>query len=486
MTSLTRTATTAATWSALEIICRIGVQFVVTVIFARLLAPEDFGTLSILLIFTTLGAVFVDAGFGVALIQRRTPTADECFTVFAFSSAMGILLATLLAVSAPIVAHFFDQPALAPLLTFVALVLPLGGLAAVPDAILSTRLDFRSRTLCQLVASLGSGALGISLAMLGFGVWSLAWQVVIAAAIRTTALWAISGVRPIGRVRMDAIRSLGGFGGYMLISSLFDTAFSRLQWALIGKVSNTTSLGYYVVADTTQQAPASFINAVLNRVGLPVFATISNDQVKLRAALRMTLQVAMFLFVPAMVGIALVAEPLVRSLYGEQWLQAAPFLTILALGTSLWPMHILNLAAITAQGRSDLFLRLELWKKIASLILLCVGSYWGALGVAWSMLVANALSAAINTYYSGTMLGYGVVAQLKDQRATFTLSTASAAAGWAVLHWTLPGIFPTIVAIVLAIFIYTTGAILANTTALRETVALLKISFHPFTLELKE
>lgn len=430
-----RQAAGAAWWSAVEIASRYGVQFLVTLVLARLLLPSDFGLAALLVIFTSLGAILVDSGFGTALIQRQRTSPDDETTVFLFSSVTGLLLCGSIAFGAPSIADFFHAPSLSPLLQLASLTLVCSGAGAVPDALLTMRMDFRARTLAQLAASLVSGVVAVTLALENKGVWCLAWQLVTAAAVRTSCLWLFSGWRPSGSFSRTSLFGLGRFGSFMLLSSLLNAVYMQLQPLLIGRLFDTRSLGFFTLAQSSQQAPLSLVGGVLTRVGLPVFSSLAHHPSRLLEALRPILRLSMFVFVPCMVGIALTSRPLVTLVYGVRWLPAAPILSILALAGVLWPVHVLNLEAIKAQGRSDLFFRLALVKISLSIGLVVLGSPWGALGVAWATLVASIINAAINTYYSWKLLRFGPLAQAREQAPTFALAAVAAAAGWAILHW---------------------------------------------------
>lgn len=471
MVRLINRASNATLWSTLEITARYGVQFLVMVVLARLLSPADFGLIAMLLVFTSIGTLLVDSGFGAALVQRQHTTADDETTVFIFTVGVSILTVGILLVIAPAIASFFNQPKLVNLTRVMALVLPLGAFASVPDALLTMRLDFKARARAEVVASLLSGAVAVALALRGFGVWSLAWQSIVSIGVRGILLWIYSGWRPRGRYRGESFRSLFGFGGYMLLSGLLSTVAVRLQSLVIGKLYDSSALGYYTLAQNTQSAPSTFMGQILSRVGLPVFSTIAHDREKLVAALRSSLRMAMFLFVPCMVGIAVVADPLISMLYGTRWITAAPILSVLALGAALWPVHVLNLAAISAQGRSDLFFRLEVIKQVMSIALVLTFAHWGPLAIAWSVLLSGLLATGLNTYYSKHLLGYGWVAQLADQRPTLMLSAVAAMVGWAVLHWGNAGFISMLAAIILSAATYVALALLTKSDALRDLLS---------------
>lgn len=464
--TLEKRAASAAWWSTLEILARYGVQFVVMVVLARLLTPGDFGLIAMLLVFTSIGMLLVDSGFGSALIQRQATTDDDETTVFIFTVIVGLVAAGILALGAPAIAAFFKEPKLVDLTRVMAVVLPLGAFAAVPDALLTMKLDFKARARAEVVASLCSGVVAVALALRGFGVWSLACQSIVSIGVRGVLLWSYSGWRPRGRYRGASFRSLFGFGGYMLLTGLLNAMAVRIQALLIGKLFDARQLGYYTLAQNTQQAPASLMAGILSRVGLPVFSTLANDRTKLLAALRTSLRMAMFLFVPCMVGIALVARPLVELLYGARWTPAAPVLSILALSAAFWPIHVLNLAAIGALGKSNLLLRVELVKQSAGIGLIVACSPWGPMAIAWAVLAGSILAVFINTHYTRKLLGYRVFAQMADQSSTFVLSAVAATVGFAVLHWTRYGPLAMIGAVIASAVVYLALAALTRQTAL--------------------
>jgi teichuronic acid exporter len=474
MQSLARRAAHATWWSALEIAARYGVQFAVMVFLARLLTPADFGLIAMLLVFTTVAALLVDAGFGTALVQKQQTSDDDETTVFLTGLGISAVVAAALWIAAPAIAAFYSQPLLARLTHLLLFVLPLSALAAVPDALLTQRLDFRSRANAEIFASLCSGAVAVTLALRGFGVWSLAWQSVVSIGVRAALLWLYSGWRPRGSFNTASFRALFAFGSYMLMSNLLNMLSIRLQSLMIGRLFDSRILGYYTLAQNTQQAPAQFMSGVLNRVGLPVFSTVADQRDKLVAALRRSLRVAVFVFVPCMVGIAVVARSLIAVLYGARWEPAAPLLSVLAISAMFWPLHVLNLAAIGAQGRSDLIFRLELIKRVVSIGLIVACSPYGAMAVAWAVLASGVFAVIVNTWYSHKLLGYGILAQLHDQSATLILSAAAAGAAWLSSHWLTHAPAALAVAIAAAALTYFGGAALGKVSAWRELLDLLR------------
>lgn len=458
----------------MEIAARYGLQLVVTVVLARLLQPEDFGLMAMVLVFTSFAALLVEGGLGTALVQRQTTTADEEASVFWVNLGVGFLLAALLWLCAPAISHFYREPALLSLLQLMLWVLPLGALAAVPGAILTQRLDFRSRMLAELAASGCAASVALWLAWRGHGVFSLAWQLIAAAGVRMLVLWLLSGWRPGGRFDATAFVLLFRFGGLLLLANLLNVASTRLQSLLIGRLFDARMLGFYALAQDTQQAPAQFMSSLLNRVGLPMFSIVANQPEKLAGALRLSLRLSLFVFAPCMMGIAVIATPLINVLYGPGWAPAAPVLGILALSVVFWPLHVLNLAAISAIGRADLVLRLEVVKALVTIPLVVVAAFFGFVAVAWAVLASSALCVVVNAWYSQRLLRYGLVAQLRDALPTVMLALLSTSVAAMVLHAGDNGLTSMLLAIFLAIATYVIGAISARLRAWQDLLIFLR------------
>lgn len=468
--NLTARATHAAWWSAIEIGARYGVQLAVTMALARLLSPSDFGLMAMVLVSTTFAALLVEGGLGSALVQKQAANADDETGVFLVNLGMGLSLALLLWLLAPPIARFFQQPGLAPLLQLLAWLLPLGALATVPNALLSKRLDFRRRAGAELFASVGSALLALWLAWRGTGVWSLAWQAIAGAALRAAALWILSGWRPRGRFDGASFPGLVRFGGPLLLANVLSVASLRLQSLLIGRLFDARTLGYYAMAQDTQQAPAQFMSGLLNRVGLPMFSTVATQPDKLAGALRLALRLSMFLFAPCMAGIAVAAQPIVRVLYGPQWDDVAPLLSVLALAAMFWPLHVLNLAALGALGRADLVLRLEIVKGLVTIPLVLLAAPRGAMAVAWAVLASSVACVWINTRHSRRLLHCGLQVQLRDLAPGLLLALAAGAAAWWASGTTGRALPDLVLAVAAAIATYAAGAAMLRIQAWRDLV----------------
>lgn len=414
----------ATIWSALDVFLRQGLRFIFTVVLARLIAPDQFGIVALLSLFTGLAGAFVDSGFAPALIQRQhTSHADES-TVFWFNVATGAAATLVLAAAAPLIANFFSQPVLAPLTRLISLSVFVGSLGSIHLVLLEKKLDFRTQLKVGAIATVVSGAVAVALALKGFGVWALAWQQVTAAICTTAALWILHPWRPTAIFSRASARSLFGFGGYVLATNLIDTAFTRVYTVLVGKFFGVRELGFYNRADSTQQLPGGTLMTILMRVAFPIFSVANADKDQLRRGVQLSVRGVTLVNAPAMLGLAAVAAPLLATVFGARWLPAAPILQVLCLAGVLTPLHRINLTVLVAQGHSRLFFNLEVIKKALGIALLTGGAAFGVMGVAWAMVVFNVAAFFINGWYTGRYLGYGAAAQTRDIAPIIAVSMA--------------------------------------------------------------
>jgi teichuronic acid exporter len=418
-------------WSAIDVAGRQGIQFIVTLVLARLLSPAEFGIIGMLSLFIALAGSFVDSGFGSALIQRRQVTEADKSSVFYFNTAVGAVMALALFAAAPWISEFYREPILAPLTRWMALNLFIDSLGVVQMALLTRSLNFRTSCKAGILASIISGAVAVWMAWRGFGVWSLVAQTLISNAIFTGLIWGWCPWKPVLQFRAESLRSLFGFGSRLLASGLLNTFFDRIQLTVIGKAFSAAELGYYTRAFSTQQFPVSLLSMVVYRVTFPVFSQASHDTALLRRGVQRALISLMIPTLPMMLGLAVVARPFVLVLLGAKWLPCVPYLQILSITGALWPVHVINLNTITAVGRSDLFLRLEVVKKVLiALGILCTFRI-NVLAMVWAVLVVSVAGVVVNTYYTKFLIGYGLLSQLVDLAPFAAISVFTSALAWA-------------------------------------------------------
>jgi teichuronic acid exporter len=435
---LKRIAAKAVAWSGLDIFLRRGLQFLFSVVLARLLGPDAFGTIALIYIFTAIAGVFVDSGFSVALIQNQEITHTDESTVFWFNLSLGLLLTVVLCAFSPLIATFYALPDLMPLISVSATSILLTALGSIHATILSKNLDFRTQMKVGVIANGLSGFIAVAMAIRGYGVWTLVTQIVIASGINSTLLWTVNPWRPSAVFSSASAKRLFGFGGYMFAATLIDTVYSKFYTVLIGKVFGVKELGFYNNADETKQIPAAVLTSILARVAFPMFSVASGKSDQLRRGVQLGIRTTMLFNVPLMLGMAAVAEPLTLTLFGSAWLPSVPIMRILCIGGMLWPLHLINLNVLIARGSSHLFFRIEIFKKTIGLSLLLAGSIYGVIGIAWSQVVFSVVAFLINSYCTKRFFGYGATEQALDFLPALTIAVPmSSFVYWLSFHLSL-------------------------------------------------
>ena len=420
-------AVSATLWSGADALLRHALQFVVTVALARLITPEEFGTVALLYLFTGIAGIIADSGFSAALIQKQDVTHADESTVFWITAASASIMALALWLAAPAIAAFFESPILVPLTAVFAVNVLIAALGSTHSTLLTKRLDFRTHAKIGGVSTLAGAAVAIAMAWLEYGVWALAAQTLVTTTVSTALLWMFGGWRPRLVFSGRSARKLFGFGSYMFASGLLDVAYNRIYSLLIGKFHGVRDLGFFTRADSTVTLASGVLTGILGRVTFPLFSAAAADPAQLRRGVRVALRGMMLVNVPLMLGMAAAAEPLVATVYGAQWLPCVPMLQVLCLAGLFWPLHVINLNVLMAQGHSNLFFRLEVIKKVLGTVLLLVGATYGVMGIAWSRVVWGAVAFLINAYFSRRFLDYGAGAQTRDFAAVLAVATGMAA-----------------------------------------------------------
>jgi len=419
MTTLVQKTANAAKWSALDVFMRRGVEFAVAIVLARILAPEDFGIVAMLTLFIAGAAVFVDGGFSSVVIQRQNTTPIDESTVFFFNLGMGGLCAVLLCTIAPWIGGFFEQPILQYLLYALALNLFVGAFGSIHTALLTKEMNFRTTAKVSAVSSVAAGAVAIYMASGGYGVWSLVWHTVASSSITVILLWIWHPWRPQWNFSLASLRSLSQFGVYEMASASLDVLANNLYVTLIGKMYSVRDVGFFIRARNTQIMPVTVIMGIIKRVAYSAFSSVAEDKARLVRGLRQAQGVVMFINLPIMAGVIVLAEPLVMTLFGDQWIPCVPMLQVLGLGGILWPLHVLNLNILKAQGHARLKFRIEVIKKVIAISLTVAASYYGIMAIAWTQVVLSVSGFFINTHYTKALLSYGGLDQLRDLGINF-------------------------------------------------------------------
>lgn len=401
-------------WSALDNAARYGMQFVIGIVLARLLSPDDYGLLGLVGIVTVVCTALVNGGFTTALIRKKDATEEDYNTAFICNLSMSLLLYTVIFLCAPLVADFFGRVELTALVRVSSLGLIIGALGMVQQTRLTKRIDFKTQTKITIAATALSGIIGIGMALTGFGVWSLVAQQLTSQVVTTMLLYIYNRWLPKLRFSMESFHDLFGFGWKMMLSGVLDSVWKESYQMVVGKVYTPGALGQYTRAKQFSSLFSSNLTAVIQRVTYPVLSNIQDDKQRMVSAYRRIIKVTMFVTAAGMFFLAAVSEPMLYCLIGPQWHEASTYLPLICLNSTLYPLHAINLNMLQVQGRSDLFLGLEVVKKLIGLIPLAVCVFWGIMPMLYVNLAVGAAAYFLNSYYSGRQIGYNSWMQVKD------------------------------------------------------------------------
>ena len=409
-------------WSGIDNVVQFGVTFVVSIVLARLLSPDDYGLIGIITIFTAVCQTLIYAGFSNALIRKKDATNDDYNTVFIFNLGMSLLLYVVIFICSPLISRFFDREELIDLTRVSSLGMIIGALAIVQQTRLTKRIDFKSQTKITIVASILSGIIGIVLAYLGFGVWALVAQQLCSQTIRALLLWYVNKWVPQMRFSYTSFQELFGFGWKLMVSGIIDTVWKELYQVVVGKFYSPATLGQYTRAKNFSSLFSSNITNVIQRVTYPVLSNIQEDKERMVAAYRRVIKTTMFVTTIPMFMLGAVSEPFIYCLIGPKWHEASTYLPLICISGSLYPLHAINLNMLQVQGRSDLFLGLEIIKKFIGVLPLLVCYFYGIMPMLYVNLVTGVIAFFLNSHYSGKLIGYSSWMQIKDIASSYMVA----------------------------------------------------------------
>lgn len=415
-------------WSAADAFLGQGVSFLVGIVLARLLSPDEYGLIGICLIFTTVLNGIVDSGFSSALIRKKEVSQTDYNTMFFTNLATSGVLYLFLFFCAPFVSHFFGRSELIPLVRAMGCVLFLNALSITQYTVLTKRLDFKTKTKASLASAVGSGVIGIVMAYMGLGVWSLVAQQLSKQLLYAVCLWVLNRWKPSRDFSKESFRYMWGFGSKMMLSGLLNNIWNELYKVVVGKFYSPATLGQYTRSSEYASIFSSNLTSIVQRVSYPALAEIQDDKERMVAAYRKVIKVTMFVTCICMFSLGAVAEPLIYCLIGPQWHEAATYLPLICLSMVLYPLHSINLNMLQIQGRSDIFLYLEIIKKVIGIIPLTIGALFNIYWMLIASLFTGVISFFLNSYYTGKKLGYSSWMQLRDVAPDFGIATAVALA----------------------------------------------------------
>jgi len=424
-------------WSFIDSFALQGITFVIGIILARLLLPSEFGLIGMIGIFIAISTSFINSGFGAALIRKKDCTDKDYSTVFYYNLAVGILFYLVIFLLAPAISRFFNEPQLIRLVQILAVILIIESFAIIQRTILTKRLDFKLQTKISVISSIVSGLLGIVMAFKGFGVWSLVAKQISQSVINAFLLCLWNRWRPLLVFSKASFIELFSFGYKLLISGLIDTLYRNIYLIIIGKYFSAQALGFYTRADQFKKLPAENIMNIIGRVSYPVLAQMQDDKVALKKNYKKIIKSTMLITFVLMMGMAAVAEPMIITLIGEQWRSCIVYLQLLCFAGMMYPLHALNLNMLNVQGRSDIFLKLELIKKILAIPTIIIGVLFGIKVMIMCLIVNSQIAYYLNSYWSGRLIDYSMLEQIRDIMPSFFLAVSTAFIV-AVIGWFLP------------------------------------------------
>ena len=414
--------------------------------------------MAIITIFIAVSTSIVDSGFSNALIRKVHIERVDYNTVFFFNLVVSFVLYIVLYVAAPAISIFFKEAILTEVLRVIGWVLVVNALAIIPRTILVKKIDFKTQTKVSVISSVVSGVVGIGMAMTGWGVWSLVWQQLSRQMMNTLFLWVFCKWIPVWEFSMKSFKELFNFGYKLLFSGLLDTIYKEIYYVVIGRFYSAADLGQYTRAQQFNIIFSSNLTSVVQRVSYPVLSSIQEEPERLREAYRRVIKLTMLVAFACMLGLAAVAKPLILILIGEKWLPAVPYLQIICFAGMLYPLHAINLNILQVKGRSDLFLKLEIIKKIIAVGPIVVGIFYGIEYMLCGSVVTSFIAYFLNSYYSADLINYPTKEQLKDIFPTFAVSLIVAGGMWTLTfipmsyYFLLP--LQIVVGLLFAFFIY--------------------------------
>ncbi|MBK7410551.1 MAG: lipopolysaccharide biosynthesis protein [Saprospirales bacterium] len=420
--SLSEQSLSGVLWLFLDKLGSSSINFLITIVLARLLLPEDFGLVAMVMIFFELSSVFVESGFSTALIREKTISEIDKSTTFIFNLISSVVLYVALFLCAPLIASFFDQPLLTWIVRVMGLNLVIESIAIIQRSTLTQQIDFKTQTKARFLAVVLSGVVGIGLALAGFGVWALVVRIGVMGLMETASLWRLNPWKPSLQFSKASFRKLFGFGSKILSAAILDKFFTHIYKVVIGKFFSAASLGFYTQAGTFTNMVINTMFRTIQRVTYPVLSKLQDDLEKLKDGYRKVLKLSSFIIFPSMMLLGVLAEPIIVTLVGEKWLPSVPFLQLLCLSGATYHLTTVNLNMLLVLGRSDLSLKLEVIKKIIIGIAIVIGLKYGIYGLVVSEVVSTYINLLLNAYFSKKLLKYSLPQQLRDILPTMLIS----------------------------------------------------------------
>lgn len=461
-------------WRFLERCGAQGVTFLVSVLLARLLDPSVYGIVALVTVFTAILQVFVDSGMGNALIQKKDADDLDFSSVFYFNLLACILLYIFMFLVAPLIASFYNMPDLTPVIRVSSLTLIISGVKNIQQAYVSSHLLFKKFFFATLGGTIGAAVIGIWMAWRGYGVWALVAQHLFNATLDTIILWVTVKWRPKKVFSLKRLKGLFSYGWKLLVSALLETGYSNVRSLIIGKLYTSEDLAFYNRGKQFPNLIVSNINASIDSVLLPTMSKEQDNKSRVRDMTRRAIKISTFIMMPLMMGLAVCAEPLIRIVLTDKWLPAAFFLRVFCFTYAFYPIHTANLNAIKAMGRSDLFLKLEVIKKIVSISALIGTMFISVEAMALALPVTSILGQIINSWPNRKLLDYSYRAQLLDMLPQIGLSAVMGVIIFLIQFLRLSDVATLLIQVPLGALVYIVGSKLLHIDSYEYVKGLIK------------
>ena len=445
-------------WRFMERCGAQGVTLVVSVVLARLLDPKVFGTTALVTVFTTIMMVFLDSGFSTALIQKKNADDIDFSTVFYFNIFMGLLLYAIMFFAAPYIARFYARPELTAIVRVMSLTFIISSVKGVQQAYVSRHLLFKKFFWATLGGTIGAAVIGITMAYLGYGVWALVAQNLFNMFVDTVILWLTVKWRPIKAFSLHRLKTLFSFGWKLFVSALLDCGYGQLRALIIGKMYSSEDLAFYKKGDIFPSTIVNNINTSIDSVLLPVMSNEQDNKENVKNMTRRAIKVSTYVMMPLMMGLAVCAKPLISLILTDKWLPCVTFLRVFCFTYAFYPIHTANLNAIKALGRSDLFLKLEIIKKVVGLTAVLITMWISVKAMAYSLLITSVLSQIINSWPNRKLLGYKYEQQVMDMLPQIVISVIMGAIVYSVSLLGLNNILTLLIQVPIGAVIYIIGS----------------------------
>lgn len=401
-------------WSLVQRFGVMIISFCANLVLARLLTPDDYGVIGMLLIFISVSNTFIDGGFGTALIQKKEPTQEDYSTIFFWNIFISVILTGILYISSPLISEFYRLPLLSDVLKVMGTVLVINAFSVVQTNILQKKFEFKKLATINIIANIAASILAIVLALRGFGVWSLVFRYLSCSLVISIILWITTKWKPMLTFKFKSFRTLGKFGGMVLLANLVETIYTEFQGLVIGRAFSAKDLGYYTQAKRLEEIPTLGITSAVNQASFPVYASIQDDKQSLKTLIRRNINTLSFINFPLYAILLIIAEPLFIILFSDKWLESVPYFRILCLAGAIYPITSLNTNIIKSLGKGNIYFYMQLFKRVIGICLIIGGLRYGMLGLMWVLVLNAYLMYGVNIYFANKLLKYSLLEQLGD------------------------------------------------------------------------